>query len=68
MLTSTTQALLQLQPILYALDGLHATAWKMRAHPALAQMRVLQKGNRLSISEVTPAQWHYLNEHLLQPC
>ena len=35
MLTSTTQALLQLQPILYALDGLHATAWKMRAHPNL---------------------------------
>mgnify|MGYP003521794509 CR=1 FL=1 len=35
MLTPTTQALLQLQPILYALDGLHATAWKMRAHPNL---------------------------------
>lgn len=35
MLTSTTQALLQLQPILYALDGLHAMAWKMRAHPNL---------------------------------
>lgn len=35
MVLSTTQALLQLQPILYALDGLHATAWKMRARPNL---------------------------------
>ena len=35
MLTLITQALAQLQPILYALDGLHATAWKMRAHPNL---------------------------------
>jgi len=35
MLTPTTRALAQLQPILYALDGLHATAWKMRAHPNL---------------------------------
>ena len=35
MLTPTTQALAQLQPILYALDGLHATAWKTRAHPNL---------------------------------
>ncbi|MEG1456333.1 MAG: EVE domain-containing protein, partial [Comamonas sp.] len=41
---------------------------ELRSHPALADMTVLQKGNRLSISEVTPAQWHYLNEHLLQPC
>lgn len=35
MLLATTQALAQLTPILYALDGLHATAAKMRAHPTL---------------------------------
>lgn len=36
MLTSTTQALLQVQDILLApLDGLHATARKMAAHPNL---------------------------------
>jgi predicted RNA-binding protein with PUA-like domain len=29
----------------------------MRAHPALADMRVLQRGNRLSITPVTPAEW-----------
>jgi len=29
----------------------------LRAHPALADMRILQKGNRLSITPVTPAEW-----------
>lgn len=41
---------------------------ELRSHPELAAMTVLQKGNRLSISEVTPEQWHYLNDKLLQPC
>jgi predicted RNA-binding protein with PUA-like domain len=30
---------------------------EMRAAPSLASMRVLQRGNRLSITPVTPAQW-----------
>ena len=30
---------------------------EMRAAPALASMRVLQRGNRLSITPVTPTQW-----------
>lgn len=30
---------------------------EMRAHPALAGMRLLQKGNRLSITPVSPAEW-----------
>jgi len=30
---------------------------ELRAHPALADMRILQKGNRLSITPVTPAEW-----------
>ncbi|MCU0636968.1 MAG: EVE domain-containing protein [Gemmatimonadaceae bacterium] len=29
----------------------------LRAHPALADMRILQKGNRLSITPVSPAEW-----------
>lgn len=39
---------------------------QLRAHPALAHMRVLQKGNRLSITEVTPAEWRYLHDNVLQ--
>jgi predicted RNA-binding protein with PUA-like domain len=30
---------------------------EMRAAPALATMQVLQRGNRLSITPVTPAEW-----------
>ena len=30
---------------------------ELRAHPALADMRVLQRGNRLSITPVTAAEW-----------
>jgi predicted RNA-binding protein with PUA-like domain len=30
---------------------------EMRARPELATMRVLQRGNRLSITPVTPAEW-----------
>ena len=30
---------------------------ELRAHPALADMRVLQKGSRLSITPVTAAEW-----------
>lgn len=30
---------------------------EIRAAPALASMRILQRGNRLSITPVTPAEW-----------
>ena len=33
------------------------TLAEMRAAPSLATMRVLQRGNRLSITPVTPAEW-----------
>ena len=33
------------------------TLGAMRANPALETMRVLQRGNRLSITPVNPAQW-----------
>ena len=32
----------------------------LRRHPELEQMRVLQKGNRLSITPVTPAEWDFI--------
>ena len=33
---------------------------EMRAHPELAQMRTLQRGNRLSITPVDPAEWAFV--------
>lgn len=33
---------------------------ELRQHTALAGMRLLQKGNRLSITPVEPAEWNYL--------
>jgi hypothetical protein len=35
MLAATTRQLCELQDILYAVNGLHATGWKMKAHPKL---------------------------------
>jgi predicted RNA-binding protein with PUA-like domain len=33
---------------------------ELRRHPQLAQMRVLAKGNRLSITPVEPAEWKFI--------
>ncbi|MDA8384020.1 MAG: EVE domain-containing protein [Betaproteobacteria bacterium] len=33
---------------------------ELRGHPALAHMRILQKGNRLSITPVDPAEWKFI--------
>lgn len=38
----------------------------LRARPELADMRVLQKGNRLSITPVTPAEWAAITRHLVK--
>ena len=37
--------------------------------PALAEMRILQRGNRLSITPVSDAEWELItaNERILQP-
>ena len=43
----------------------HLPLAELRRHAALAGMAVLRKGNRLSITPVTPAQWRYLNDTLL---
>jgi len=38
---------------------------ELRAHPELEQMRVLQKGNRLSITPVDPAEWDFITRTLI---
>lgn len=38
---------------------------ELRQHPELADMVVLRKGNRLSITPVTPAQWEFITRRLL---
>lgn len=38
---------------------------ELRLHPALAHMRILQKGNRLSITPVDPAEWKFICEKLI---
>ena len=37
----------------------------LREHEALADMRVLAKGNRLSITPVTDAEWAFITKHLM---
>jgi predicted RNA-binding protein with PUA-like domain len=39
---------------------------EMRNTPELATMRVLQRGNRLSITPVTPAEWRAVNALLVR--
>lgn len=38
---------------------------EMRADPALADMQALRRGNRLSITPVSPAEWRYITGVLL---
>ncbi|HEX8874832.1 MAG TPA: EVE domain-containing protein, partial [Nitrosospira sp.] len=33
---------------------------ELRGYPELASMRILQKGNRLSITPVDPAEWRFV--------
>jgi predicted RNA-binding protein with PUA-like domain len=39
---------------------------ELREHKALADMAVLRRGNRLSITPVTPAEWRYITSRLLK--
>jgi predicted RNA-binding protein with PUA-like domain len=38
---------------------------ELRQHPELAQMRVLQKASRLSITPVDPAEWRFIHDVLI---
>ncbi len=39
---------------------------ELRRHPQLESMRVLQRGNRLSITPVDPAEWRFILKHLVR--
>ena len=39
---------------------------ELRSHPELAHLRVLQRGNRLSITPVDPAEWSFVTDRLLK--
>ncbi|MGO4808293.1 EVE domain-containing protein [Cupriavidus sp. 2MCAB6] len=38
----------------------------LRAHEELADMAVLRRGNRLSITPVTPAEWRFITTNLMR--
>ena len=38
----------------------------LRAHDELADMVVLRRGNRLSITPVTPAEWRFITTRLMR--
>ena len=40
---------------------------EMRQYPELADMQVLRRGNRLSITPVEPAEWQFILQRLDQP-
>jgi predicted RNA-binding protein with PUA-like domain len=37
---------------------------ELRTHPELERMRILQRGNRLSITPLDPAEWRFITEQL----
>jgi predicted RNA-binding protein with PUA-like domain len=39
---------------------------ELRSHPELAEMLVLRRGNRLSITPVSAEQWKFIVKHLLK--
>ncbi|MFM2407888.1 MAG: hypothetical protein RL358_630 [Pseudomonadota bacterium] len=44
----------------------HISLDEMHQHDALANMRTLQRGNRLSITPVDPAEWKYILGNLVR--
>jgi predicted RNA-binding protein with PUA-like domain len=38
---------------------------ELREHPELSEMRILARGNRLSITPVSAAEWRFINQKLL---
>lgn len=39
----------------------------LREHPVLANMRILARGNRLSITPVDPLEWKFITTRLMRP-
>lgn len=44
----------------------YLTLAELRRHPELANMRLLARGNRLSITPVTAEEWAFINRHLAE--
>jgi predicted RNA-binding protein with PUA-like domain len=42
------------------------TIGKLRQHPELKRMRTLQRGNRLSITPLDPAEWNFILKNLVR--
>ena len=42
------------------------TIKELRQHPQLARMRTLQRGNRLSITPLDPAEWNFILKNLVR--
>ncbi len=40
---------------------------ELRAHPQLSGLQILQRGNRLSITPVTPEEWAFVEALMAQP-
>lgn len=40
---------------------------ELRRHPELENMRTLQRGNRLSITPLDPAEWRFITSRLAKP-
>jgi len=40
---------------------------ELRRHPELAGMRLLARGNRLSITPVDPGEWEFITRRLMKP-
>ena len=44
----------------------YITLAELRAHPELANMRLLARGNRLSITPVSDAEWAFITQELIR--
>ena len=44
----------------------HISLADLRRHPQLEGMRILQRGNRLSITPLDPAEWRFILKHLVR--
>lgn len=42
------------------------TLAELRKHPQLERMRILQRGNRLSVTPLDPAEWKFITTRLVQ--
>ncbi|HZX32688.1 MAG TPA: EVE domain-containing protein [Rhodocyclaceae bacterium] len=51
--------------VIRADDGHRVSLAELRRHLELANMRVLARGNRLSITSVSPAAWKFITTRLM---